>query len=861
MTRLLFILSLTFFLSYSVAAQVKVNADNSVTGITKITVADTAKLGGNAYPVTPGTDGQVLKTNGAGVLTWTTAASQLQKITEGGFGATGYRILGRDPNYYGDIGVDAIDLSVSYSNSTTFGARGTSSFAVGTNTEASKGNSAAFGFGSVASGSESMAMGYNTIASGERANAMGLNTTAKSLAETALGMNNTDYTPSGTSTHSPEDRAFGVGIGTSSSARKDGLIVYKNSTLFLDTLTTAPTTSANRLYILNKKVHYNGAEVGGAGGGASELQKITEGGKTGWRMLGRNPAFYGDIGLEAIDLSYSDVSSTPKGATSLYAVAMGSNTAASGQYSTAMGNSSTASGTVSTAMGTSTAAQGQNSTAMGLSTIALGIASTAMGEGTYAQGGKSTAMGFSTTASGTSSTAMGELTTASGVYSTAMGRLTIATGQNSTAMGLSTIASGNHSTAMGVSTTASGERSAALGANTTAKSFAETTLGSFNTDYTPSGTLTHNIEDRAFGVGIGSSSSSKKDGLIVYKNSTLFLDTLTTAPTTSANRLYILNKKVHYNGAEVGGASQLEKITEGSNTGWRILGRNPANYGNIGVGAIDLSLSNSASTTMGATGPNSTAFGINTTSSSQSSMAMGTSTIASGPNSTAMGQLSTASGSSSTAIGQNTTASGNFSTAMGQLTTASGVTSTAMGFETKASGIASTAMGANTTAFGNYSTSMGIVTTAKSYGETVIGSYNDTLTAVNSVVWNGDDNRVFTVGAGTAAARKSVFVIEQNGSVKIGPNGSKNKNVFSATQAIGSNGSNKKTITVTHNKNFNTSQVITATVANQPGTTNADVYTVSITEIGANLFKAVIYRVDGGSWGQDPVLHYTITEQ
>ena len=46
--------------------------------------------------------------------------------------------------------------------------------------------------------------------------------------------------------------------------------------------------------------------------------------------------------------------------------------------------------------------------------------------------------------------------------------------------------------------------------------------------------------------------------------------------------------------------SQLEKITEGGNTGWRILGRNPDNYANIGQQAIDFSFSNSISTTNGA---------------------------------------------------------------------------------------------------------------------------------------------------------------------------------------------------------------------------------------------------------------------
>ncbi len=73
----------------------------------------------------------------------------------------------------------------------------------------------------------------------------------------------------------------------------------------------------------------------------------------------------------------------------------------------------------------------------------------------------------------------------------------------------------------------------------------------------------------------------------------------------------------------------LEKITEGANTGWRLVGRNPANYGDIGFDAVDLSSSDSASTTKGATGAGSLAMGVNTTASNSVSTAMGYLTTAS----------------------------------------------------------------------------------------------------------------------------------------------------------------------------------------------------------------------------------------
>ena len=48
---------------------------NSITGANNITATGTATLGGNAYPNTTGTNGQVLTTNGAGTLSWQTPSS------------------------------------------------------------------------------------------------------------------------------------------------------------------------------------------------------------------------------------------------------------------------------------------------------------------------------------------------------------------------------------------------------------------------------------------------------------------------------------------------------------------------------------------------------------------------------------------------------------------------------------------------------------------------------------------------------------------------------------------------------------------------------------------------------------------
>ena len=113
----------------------------------------------------------------------------------------------------------------------------------------------------------------------------------------------------------------------------------------------------------------------------SGLEKITEGGNTGWRLIGQNPVFYGNIGKDATDLSISNIEpDAPFGATGNLSTAMGGSTTASGDISTAMGSGTTASGVDATAMGISTTASGNGSTAMGLGTKAEAFTSTAIGQ-------------------------------------------------------------------------------------------------------------------------------------------------------------------------------------------------------------------------------------------------------------------------------------------------------------------------------------------------------------------------------------------------------------------------------------------------------------------------------------------------
>jgi len=70
----------------------------------------------------------------------------------------------------------------------------------------------------------------------------------------------------------------------------------------------------------------------------AQLEKITEGGHTGWAILGRTAANYGDIGSNAVDLTLSYATSSTYGATGSVSFSTGRYTTASGEYSASFGN-------------------------------------------------------------------------------------------------------------------------------------------------------------------------------------------------------------------------------------------------------------------------------------------------------------------------------------------------------------------------------------------------------------------------------------------------------------------------------------------------------------------------------------------
>ena len=235
--------------------------------------------------------------------------------------------------------------------------------------------------------------------------------------------------------------------------------------------------------------------------GSGILSSATESGNTGVRLSTSSASNHGDIGSNAVDLSYQNSTSSTKGATGYAATALGYLTTASGNRSTATGNN----------------------------TVASGHQSTSMGELTTASGRETLASGNSTTASGNYSTAMGLSTTASGAQSTAMGRLTTASGISSLALGYSTTASGHQSISAGNSSNASASYSTSIGYGSVASDFASTVIGQYNSSGSSvtNNATSFNIANTAFVIGNGTSGSLSDAFKVMFNGDTTVSNDLT----------------------------------------------------------------------------------------------------------------------------------------------------------------------------------------------------------------------------------------------------------------------------------------------------------------------------------------------
>jgi len=299
--------------------------------------------------------------------------SGLEKIVEDS-GISGWRLVNANPENYGPIGDGAVDLSSSFSESDVRGATGDYSFAVGDTNIAAKTGSIAMGVTNRAKEDHSIALGANAIANGESSAAIGTLVSAYSYGEIALGVHNEYYDHLSSATWEASDRIFTVGNGEDSANRSNALTILKNGTIIAPSLDISEITDDKSL-ITKEYAETNLISSG--------LEQITENDgtedRTGWRLSDRDPAYYGPIGNNAVDLSISVFESTDNGALGNYSIAMGNSASAEGSNSIAFGFNSSSTAGNSVAVGYNTIASGSSSIALGRYTIAQSFAETSIG--------------------------------------------------------------------------------------------------------------------------------------------------------------------------------------------------------------------------------------------------------------------------------------------------------------------------------------------------------------------------------------------------------------------------------------------------------------------------------------------------
>ena len=192
-------------------------------------------------------------------------------------------------------------------------------------------------------------------------------------------------------THSPNTDANGIvivniGTGTTSDVFADINWAADDHFLNVQIDTGSGLTDMGTTQFMAVPYALNASNVSG-------LEALDEGNGVGWRLIGNNPDNFGNVGFNAVDLSYSSAASPDYGATGNRAIAMGSFTKASGAYSSTMGLSTTASGSYSTAMGYNSIASSTSALAIGINTVASGSGATAIGDHTNAESTNTLAIG------------------------------------------------------------------------------------------------------------------------------------------------------------------------------------------------------------------------------------------------------------------------------------------------------------------------------------------------------------------------------------------------------------------------------------------------------------------------------------
>jgi len=314
--------------------------------------------------------------------------SGLEKITEGG--NDGYRLVGKSPTFYGDIGEQATDLSESVGVTIFAGAVGDYSFAFGNGTYAEKDYSTAGGLASSATGVAALAVGSTVRAGGEASVSFGKTNDAFGDFTAALGGegNVIDVSAAHGAIVGGSNNSIGsaglrsVVLGGDSQAATQPDMVYLPGTKYLSYTTVQisalPDSQLGTIVydsdLDRHQVLFDDTPAANVWLNLAGLKELKEGANTGHRISDRNPAHHGDIGNHAVDLSYSGTTTSTYGAKGTYSVCLNYQNSVTGQGSIAGGYRSEVSGKYSIAVGQYSKAYGDYSAVFGEGTQAYAAA-------------------------------------------------------------------------------------------------------------------------------------------------------------------------------------------------------------------------------------------------------------------------------------------------------------------------------------------------------------------------------------------------------------------------------------------------------------------------------------------------------
>ena len=387
-------------------------------------------------------------------------------------------------------------------------ANGSYSSAIGSN------SNGALGGGSYAQGIGSMALG-GSYASGSNSFAAAISNNTSSYG--ATGGNSVAIGDLARATF-PQCIAIGDGatatsfgsiaIGTSATSAVTNLLALggTGNTVQISGTYTLPKTDGTANQVLT--TDGSGAVTFADAGGGTALELYAEN-----PVTPTAPSATGDnavaIGFNARASGTKAVALVDGNASGLRGFAVGFNAAASGNNSIALGSASVSSDTSSVAIGQSANATAYQSLALGYqATTATGNWPTAIGR-SYASGADSFAAAIANNtasygATGANSVAIGSLASATAIDAVAIGDRARASANYSLSLGTSSEASSNFSTAVGPSSVADGSYSSAFGAYSEATGAGAVSISTDNSGYRTKATA-----DNAVAIGSRALSSIK----------------------------------------------------------------------------------------------------------------------------------------------------------------------------------------------------------------------------------------------------------------------------------------------------------------------------------------------------------------